>query len=305
MLNVSQIQWEKLMLKILCLNIFLIPLSIVIISLLLNLITLVNQIIWGSTFVVVLLLSGIWLFATPWTAARQASLSFIISWSLLNLMSIESMMPSHHLTLSHLLLPPSVFSSLRVFSSESALHIRWPGYWSFSFSISPSNEYSESISFKIDWFDLLAVQGTLKSLLQHHSSRTSVVWCLAFVMVQLSHVYVTTGEIIALTPWTFVSKMMSLLCRAASRSVTGFLQGASAFQFHGCSHCLQSAFHWVFFNSQTDDVVLVKLIHLLESLFACTWYLVKNDFKIKIYTLWMYNIVHVVRCKNKMPKRMP
>ena len=175
MLNVSQIQWEKLMLKILCLNIFLIPLSIVIISLLLNLITLVNQIIWASTFVVVPLLRGVWLFATPWTAARQASLSFIISWSLLNLTSIESTMPSHHLTLCHLLLLlPSVFPSLRVFSSESALHIRWPGYWSFSFSISPSNEYSESISFKIDWFDLLAVQGTLKSFLQHHSSKAWV-----------------------------------------------------------------------------------------------------------------------------------
>ena len=201
-------------------------------------------------------------------------------------MSIESMMPSHHLTFCHLLLLlPSVFPSLRVFSSESALHIRWPRYWSLSFSISPSNEYSELISFKIDWFDLLAVQGTLKSLLQHHSSKASIVWCLAFSMVQLSHVYVTTGEIIALALWTFVSKMMPLLCRTLSRFVTVFLQGASAFRFHGCSHCLQSVSHWVFFKSQTDAIGLVKLIHLLESLFACTWYLVKNDFKIKIYSM--------------------
>ena len=175
MLNVSQIQWEKLMLKILCLNIFLIPLSIVIISLLLNLITLVNQIIWASTFVVVPLLSGVWLFATPWTAARQASLSFIISWSLLNLTSIESTMPSHHLTLCHLLLLlPSVFPSLRVFSSESALCTRWPKYWSFSFSNSPSSEYWGLISFRIDWLGLLAVQGTLKSLLQHHDLKASI-----------------------------------------------------------------------------------------------------------------------------------
>ena len=181
---------------------------------------------------------------TPWTVARQASLSFIISWSLFKLMFIELVMSPNYFVLSHsLLILPSMSTSISVFSNESALHIRWPGYWSFSFSISPSNEYSESISFKIDWFDLLAVQGTLKSLLQHHSSRASVVWCLAFFMVQLSHVYVTTGEIIALTLWTFVSKMMSLLCRAVSRSVTGFLQGGSAFRFHGGSHCPQSAFH--------------------------------------------------------------
>ena len=121
------------------------------------------------------LLSHVWLFATPWTAAHQASLSFTIPWSLLKLMSIESVLPSHHLILCHpLLLLPSIFPSIRVFSKESVLHIRWPKYWSFSFSISPSNEYSGLISFRIDWFDVFAVQGTLKSLLQHHSSKASI-----------------------------------------------------------------------------------------------------------------------------------
>ena len=126
-------------------------------------------------------------FATPWTAAHQASLSITNSQSLLKLMSIESMMPSNHLICCSLLLPPSVFPSIRVFSNESVLRIRWPEYWSFSLSISPSNEYSGLISFRMDWLDLLAVQGTLKSLLQHHSSKASVLWCLAFFMVQLSH----------------------------------------------------------------------------------------------------------------------
>ena len=136
------------------------------------------------------LLSRVWLFATPWTAARQASLSLINSWSLLKLISTESVMPSNHLILCcPLLLLPSVFPSIRVFSSESALHIRWPKYWSFSFSISLSNEYSGLISFRNDSFDLLAVQGTLKSLLQHHSSKASVLQCSASFMVQLSHLW--------------------------------------------------------------------------------------------------------------------
>ena len=133
------------------------------------------------------LLSCACLFVTPWTAERQTSLSFTISQSLLKLMSIESVMPSHHLNLCHLLLLlPSIFPSIRVFSKGSVLCMRWPKYWSFSFSISPSNEYSGLISFRIDWFDLLAVQGTLKSLLQHHSSKASILWCSAFFMVQLS-----------------------------------------------------------------------------------------------------------------------
>ena len=157
------------------------------------------------------LLSCVRLFATPWTAAHQASLSITNSWSLLKLMSIESVMPSNHLILCcPLLLPPSIFPSIRVFSNESVLCIRWPKYWSFSSSISPSNEYSGLISFRMDWLDLFAVQGTLKSLLQHHSSKASVLRCSACFIVQLSHPYMTTGKTIALTRWTFVSKVMSL-----------------------------------------------------------------------------------------------
>ena len=141
------------------------------------------------------LLSCVQLFATPWTAAHQASLSITNSWSLLKLMSIQSVMPSNHLILCHpLLLLPSVFPSIRVFSNESVLRIRyWPKDWSFSFSISPSNEYSGLISpFRMDWLDLLTVQGTLKSLFQHHSSKASILWCLAFFRVQLSHPYIIT-----------------------------------------------------------------------------------------------------------------
>ena len=145
------------------------------------------------------------LFATSWTATCQASLSFTISWSFLKLMSIKEVIPSNHLILCHpLLLLPSIFPSLKVFSSELALHIRWPKYWNFSFSISPSNEYSGLISFRIDWLDVLKVQGTFKSLLQHHSSRASILWHSAFLMVQLSYPYMTTGKTIALTRWTFV-----------------------------------------------------------------------------------------------------
>ena len=134
-------------------------------------------------------------FATPWTAALQASLSFTVFWSLHKLMSIESVMSSNHLILRHpLLFLPSIFPSIRVFSSELALPIRWPKYWSFSFSISPSNEYSGLISFRIDWFDLLAVHRTLKSLLQHHSSKASILRCSVFFMVQLPHPYMTTKK---------------------------------------------------------------------------------------------------------------
>ena len=140
-------------------------------------------------------LSLVWLFATPWTAAHQAFLSITNSWSLHKPISIELVMPSnHHILCHHLLLLPSVFPSIRVFSSESVLHIRWPKYLSFSFSISPSNEYSGPILFMIDWFDLLAVQGTVKSLVQHHSSKASILWCSAIFMVQLSHPYITTGK---------------------------------------------------------------------------------------------------------------
>ena len=154
-------------------------------------------------------------FATPWTAARQASLSITNSRSLFKLMSIEVVMPSNHLILCRPpLLLPSIFPSIRVFSNESVLRIRWPKYWSFSFSISPSNEYSGLISFTIDWFNLQAVQETLKSLLQHCTSKASVLWCSSFFMVQLSHPYMTTGKTISLTRWTFVGKAMSLLLKA-------------------------------------------------------------------------------------------
>jgi len=142
---------------------------------------------------------------------HQDSLSITISWSLLKLMSIESMMPSNHLILCHpLLLLPSTFTSIRVFSNELVLHIRWPKYWSFSFSISPSSENSGLVSFRIDLLDLFAVQGTLKSFLQHHSSKASILLCSDFFMVQISHPYMTTGKTIALTRWTFVGKVMSL-----------------------------------------------------------------------------------------------
>ena len=161
---------------------------------------------------------------TPWTAARQSSLSITNSRSLLKLMSTESVMPSNYLILCRpLLLLPSIFPSIRVFSNESVLHIRWPKYWSFSFSISPSNEYSGLISFRMDWFNLLAVKGMLKSLLQHHSSKASIFQCSAFFIVQLSHPYMTTGKTIVLTRWTFVGKVMSRLLNILSRLVITFL----------------------------------------------------------------------------------
>ena len=159
-------------------------------------------------------LSHVWLFVTLWTTVRQASLSITNSWSPPKSMSIESVMPSNHLILCHpLLVLPSSFPSIRVFSNESALRVRQPKFWSFSFNISPSNEHPGLISFKMDWLDLLAVQGTRKSLLQHHSSKTSVLWCSACFTVQLSHLYITTGKTRALTIRTFVGKVISLLSR--------------------------------------------------------------------------------------------
>ena len=162
--------------------------------------------------------------ATPWTAAYHTSLSFNISQSLLKLISIESVMPSNHLILCHpLLLLPSIFLRIRVFSNESALCIKWPKYWSFSFSISPSNGYSGLISSEIDWFDLLVIQETLKSLLQHHSAKATILQRSAFFIAQLSHPYMTTGKTIALTTWIFVSKVMPLLFNTLSRFVIAFL----------------------------------------------------------------------------------
>ena len=161
-----------------------------------------------QTFSSVRSFSDVQIFVTPWTAACQASLPINNCQSLLKLMSIESMMPSNHLILCcSLLPPPSIFLSIRVFSNKSVLRIRWPNYWSFSFRISPFNEHSGLISFRFDWFDLLAVQGTLKSLLQHHSSKASILWCSALFIVQLSYPYMTTGKTIALTRNTFVSNV--------------------------------------------------------------------------------------------------
>ena len=163
-------------------------------------------------------LSRVRFFATPWIAARQASLCITNSWSALRLTSIESAMPSSHLILCHpLLLLPSIFPSIRVFSNESTLRIRWPKYWSFSFNISPSSEHPQLISLRMDWLDLLEVQGTLKSLLQHHSSKASILWRSALFTVQLSHPYMTTGKTIASTRRTFVGKVMSLLFNMLSR----------------------------------------------------------------------------------------
>ena len=160
--------------------------------------TTLNSLVWSNTltaFSSLQSLSRVRLFVTPWTAARQASLSITNSWSLPKSMSIESVTPSNYLILClHRLLLPSIFPSIRVFSNESALCIRWPKYWSFSFNISPSNEHPGLISFRMDWLDLLAVQGTLKSLLQHHNSKVSILWHSAFFTVQLSHPYVTTEK---------------------------------------------------------------------------------------------------------------
>ena len=208
------------------------------------------------------LLSHAWLFVTPWTVACQASVYINNSQSLLKFMCIESVMPSNHLILCHpLLLLPSIFPRIRVFSTESVLCIRWPKNWSFSFSISPSNEYSGLISFRMDCLDLFAVQGTLKSLLQHHSSKASLLQHSALFIIQLSHPYMTTGKTIALTSWTFVGKVTSLLFNMLSRFVIAFLprskhlliswlQSPSAVILepknvvYHCFHCLPIYFPW-------------------------------------------------------------
>ena len=194
------------------------------------------------------LLSHVPFFATPWIAACKASLSITNSQSLPKLMSIELVMPSNHLILCHpLLLLPSIFPSIRVFSNESALCIRWPKYWSFNFNISSSNEHPGLISFRMDWLDLFAVKGTLKSLLQHHSLKASILWCSAFLIVQLSHPYMTIGKIIALARRTFVDKVMSLLFNMLSRLVITFLPRSSSVQF---SSVAQSVHDTHTFNSR-------------------------------------------------------
>ena len=186
------------------------------------------NITWARSKIIIFsssqLLSRVWLFATPWTAARQASLSITNSWSPPKSTCIESMMSSNHLILCcPLLLLPSIFPSIRVFSNESALRIRWSKCWSFSFDINPSNEHSGLISFKMDWLDPLAVQGTLKSLPQHNSWKASVLQWSAFFIVQLSHPYMTRGKTINLTIWIFVGKVMSLLFNMVLRLLIAFL----------------------------------------------------------------------------------
>ena len=178
----------------------------------------VYQFSWIQSF------SRVWLFETPWIAARKASVSITISQSSIKLMSIESVMPSSHLILCRpfCLLPP-IPPNIRVFSNESTLHMRWTKYWSLGFSIIPSKEHPGLISFRTDWLDLFAVQGTLKSLLQHHSSKASILQCSAFFTAQLSHPYMTIGKTIALTRWTFVGKVMSLLFNMLPRLVISFL----------------------------------------------------------------------------------
>ena len=177
---------------------------------------------WWLQFSSVQSLSHVWFFATPWTARLPCPSPTPLN--LFKLMSMKSVTPSNHLILCHpFLLLPSIFPSIRVFSNESALCIRWPKYWSFIYNISPCNEHPGLFSFKMDWLDLLAVQGTLKSLLQHHSSKASILWHSAFFMVQLSHPYMTIGKTIALTRQTFVDKVMSLLFSTLSRIVIGFL----------------------------------------------------------------------------------
>ena len=203
-------------------------------------------------------LSHVWLFATLWIPARQASLSITNSWSSLKLTSIESVMPSNHLILCcPLLLLPPIPPSIRVFSNESTLHMRWPKYWSFSFSIIPSKEHLRLISFRMDWLHLLAIQGALKTLLQHHSSKASILWHSAFFTVQLSHPYMTTGKTIALTRWTFVGKVMSLHLNMLSRLVMTFLprskhlliswlQSPSALILEPKNQLLYNLFLWYF-----------------------------------------------------------
>ena len=196
-----------------------------------------NQVVILSELSSAQWLSHVQLYATSSTTAHQASLSITNSQSLLKFMSIESVMPSSHLTLCHpLLLLHSFFPSIGVFSNESALRIRWPKYWSFSFSISPSNEHPGLISFRMDWLDLLAVQGTLKSLLQHQSSKASILQHLAFFIVHLSHPFMTTGKTIALTRRTFVEKVMSLVFNMLSRLVITFLPRSKCLLIS----CLQS-----------------------------------------------------------------
>ena len=215
------------------------------------------------------LVSHVWLFVTPWTIACQASLSINNSWSLLKLMSIESVKPSNHLILCRpLLLLPSIFPSIRDLSNESVLHISWPRYWSFSYSISPFNEDSGLISFRMDWFDFLAVQGTLKSLLQHHSSKASILRCSALFMIQLSHEYMTTGKTIDLTRCTCVGKIVTLLFNMLSRFVIAFLPRSKHFFYFMTALTICSDFGAQENKSLTVSIVSPSICHKVMGLDA-------------------------------------
>ena len=197
---------------------------------------------------------------TPWTAARQASLSITNSWRLLKLMSITSVIPSNHLILCcPLLLLPSIFLRIRVFSNESVLHIRWPKYWSFTFSIRPSNDYSGLISFRIEWLNLLRVKGNFNSLLQHHSSKASILWCSAFFIDQLSYPYMTAGKTIALNRQTFVGKVMSLLFNILSSLVIAFLPRSKCLLISW----LQSPFAMILKPKKVKSLTVSNVSHLL------------------------------------------
>ena len=207
------------------------------------------------------MLSHVQLFVIPWTLAHQASLSFTISQSLLRLMSIESMKPSNYLIFCHLLLfLPSIFPNIRIFSSEPTLHIMWPKDRSMSFRIRFSNEYSRLISFRVDWFDFLAIQGTLKSLLQHKSSKPSILGCSAFFMIQLTDLYMATGETIALTRHTFVSKVVSLLFNTLSRFVIAFPPR------NKCLNCLATV--TICSNSGAQENKVCQYFHFLPHLLS-------------------------------------
>ena len=211
------------------------------------------------------LLSRVQLFVIPWTAPRQASLSITNSQSLPKLMSIES--SNYLIFCCPLLLLPSIFPSIKFFSNESALHIRWPKYWSFSFNISPSREHSGLISFRMDWLDLLAVQGTLKSILQQHCSKASILWRSAFFKIQLSYPYMTTGKNITLTRWTFVDKVMSLLLNMLSRLVITFLPRSKYFKFMAAV-TICSDFGAPKIKSDTVSIVFPSICHEVMGLDA-------------------------------------
>ena len=218
--------------------------------------------------------------ATSWTAAHQASLSITNTQSLLKLMSIGSVIPSKHILCCPLLLLSSIFPSIRVFSNESVLHIRWPKFCSFSFSISPFNKYSQLISFSMDWLDLLAVQGTLKSLLQHRSSKASILWCSPFFIVQLSHPYMTTGKAIPLTRCTVVSKVMSLLFNILSIYLLFFTsKSLTSFTAHAISP--SSSLFLPTFSAIEANIYLLFSVTL-----KCHTLTENVDFPQEIYSLW-------------------